>query len=329
MPGEPLSVVIATYGPAAHLVQVLRALANQTCQCFDVVVVDNNEHPRTQSVCEELAPRVRFLHCAGQGLSAARNAGIAATRGEYVAFLDDDSVPEITWAAELQSGLRRYGCAAAGGRVELALEGGSLPNWYPEPLRSLLSELRYDAVDIPFITGSQYVVGANFCVNRRYLETVGGFRLDFGRVGSCLRSSEEVELCKRITKAGGQIAFLAAPAVWHQIRSERCTFGYLLRRSIWQGRSDACMEALHGRAAALGARSDLGNLIRFASRTLLLCRNRSGAVLAAAHLIRQYGYLAEHARKRPSPRIDPRANVNAIQEQAPCGIVGRKRPWQK
>jgi len=297
MSGRALSVVIPTYGDATHLPKVLQGLADQTCQCFDVVVVDNNEDPRAQSVHEVFAPRVRFLHCSQQGLSAARNAGITATQSEYIAFLDDDSVPEPTWAAELESGLRRYECAAAGGRVELALEGG-LPTWYPEPLRSLLSELRYDAVDIPAITGSQYVVGANFCVGRRYIEAVGGFRLDFGRDGSRLRSSDEVELCKRIMKAGGRVAFLAAPVVWHQIPRERCTLSYILRRSIWQGRSDACVEALHGRPAVLGARNDLRNIVTFARRTLLLCRNRRGAVLAAAHLVRQYGYLMEYARKR-------------------------------
>src|ERR1039457_6589861 len=85
------------------------------------------------------------------------------------------------------------------------------PRWlssglYPERLRSLLSELRYDAVDIPAITDLQYVVGANFCVARRLVEAVGGFRHDLGRCGSSLRSSEDVELCKRIMKSGGRVA---------------------------------------------------------------------------------------------------------------------------
>ncbi|MBZ5612129.1 MAG: glycosyltransferase [Acidobacteriia bacterium] len=287
--------MIATYGQAPHLCNVLQALADQTCKCFDVVVVDNNEYPRAQPTCELFAPLVAFMHCPHRGLSAARNAGIAATHGEYIAFLDDDSVPEPTWAAELQVGLRRYGCAAAGGRVELAPDR-SLPAWYPERLRSLLSELRYDAVDIPAITDLQYVVGANFCVARRSIEAVGGFRLDLGRYGSCLRSSEEVELCKRIMKSGGRVAFLAAPVVWHHIPRQRFTLSYIVRRSIWQGRSDARLEVLHGRPAALGDRSDLRNMLAFAYRTLLLCTDRSGAVLAAANAARQYGYLIEYVK---------------------------------
>jgi len=295
MCGPTLAVVIPTYGDAIHLPTVLQALADQTVRCFDVVVIDNNEEPRMRPLCERFAPQVRFLHCWHPGLSAARNAGIAATQGEYIAFLDDDAIPEPTWAAELRCGLRRYESAAAGGRVELAVEGG-LPNWYPEPLRSLLSELRYDGADISRLTESQYVVGANFCVARRYVETVGGFRLDLGRDRSSLRSSEEVELCRRIMKSGGRISFLAAPVVWHQIPRERCTLNYVLQRSIWQGRSDACIEALHGRAAALGARNDFRNILSFAWRTLMLCRNRSGAVLAAANLVRQYGYLSVAAR---------------------------------
>ncbi|HUI81844.1 MAG TPA: glycosyltransferase [Bryobacteraceae bacterium] len=292
-----LSVVIATYGAAPHLSSVLQALADQTDKRFDVVVVDNNEHPRARPICELFGKRVAFLHLPHQGLSAARNAGIAATHGQYIAFLDDDSVPEPAWAAQLQLGLRRYQCAAAGGRVELAVDG-SLPVWYPEQLRCLLSELRYDAVDIPAITDLQYVVGANFCVARRCIEAIGGFRLDLGRHGSCLRSCEEVELCKRIMKSGGCVAFLAAPVVWHRVPSQRCTFSYAMRRSIWQGRSDARLEALHGRPAALGDRSDLRNMLAFAYRTLLLCSDRSGAVVAAANTARQYGYLLEYIKIR-------------------------------
>ncbi len=295
MTGCSFSVVIPTYGEAPHLQRVLQALAEQTHNCFDIVVVDNNEHPRARQISEPFGARVAFLHCPHPGLSVARNAGIAATQAEYIAFLDDDSVPEPTWAAELQSGLGRYDCAAAGGRVELALDG-SLPAWYPERLRSLLSELRYDAMDIPAITDSQYVVGANFCVARRYIERVGGFRLDLGRSGPCLRSSEEVELSKRIMKAGGRVAFLAAAVVWHHVPARKHTLAYVLRRSIWQGRSDACVEALHGRPAVLGGRSDLRNMLAFAWSTLMLCRNRRGAVLAATNLVRQYGYLIEYVK---------------------------------
>lgn len=295
MCGPMLSVVIATYGEAPHLASVLQALADQTDKCFDVVVVDNNEHPRARPICELFGERVAFLHFPRQGLSAARNAGIAATHGQYIAFLDDDGVPEPGWAAELQLGLRRYDCAAAGGRVELALDG-CLPAWYPEGLRSLLAELRYDAIDIAAITDLQYVVGANFCVARRSVDAMGGFRLDLGRHGSSLRSGEEVELCRRIMKSGGRVAFLAAAVVWHRIPSQKCTLGYVIRRSIWQGRSDARLEALHGRPAALGDRSDLRHMLAFAYRTLLLCSKRSGAVLAAADAARQCGYLIEYVR---------------------------------
>lgn len=295
-----LSVVISTYGEAPHLPKVLQALMNQTYGRFEVLVVDNNEAPRTRLGVEGFPSGARLLHCPQRGLSAARNAGIAATPGEYIAFLDDDSVPEPGWAAELQAGLRRYECAAAGGRVELALDR-ELPAWYPEQLRCLLSELRHDAVDIPAITDLQYVVGANFCVARRWIEAVGGFRLDLGRSGSCLRSSDEVELCKRIRKAGGRVAFLAAPVVWHHVSRQRRTLRYILRRSIWQGRSDARIEALHGRAAGLGRRGNVRDILAYAYRMLSLCRDRRGSVLAAAHVVRQYGYLMERMQGNLAP----------------------------
>ncbi len=296
MSERSLSVVIPTYGDAPCLRDVLTSLSNQSQEGFEILVVDNNEVPRAHRICELFGSRVQFLHCPQQGLSAARNAGIAATHGEYIAFLDDDSIPGPTWAGELQCGLRRHECAAAGGRVELAIDG-RLPAWYPDRMRSLLSELRYEGVDIPALTDLQYVVGANFCVSRRYVDALGGFRLDLGRNGACMLSSEEIELCKRIMKSGGRVAFLAAPVVWHQIPRRRCTLRYVLERSVWQGRSDAHVELLHGRPAALDHRSNILHMLAFGYRRLLMCRNRSGAVVAAADLVRQVGYLIEYVKQ--------------------------------
>jgi len=293
--GPVFTVVIPTYGESTYLPKVLAALLEQTYQDFDIVVVDNNPHPRTQEICTRFAPAAEFLHCPQRGLSAARNAGIAATQSEYIAFLDDDSIPDATWAAELNSGLRRHECAAAGGRVELALDG-SLPAWYPDRLRCLLSELRYDGADIPALADGQYLVGANFCVARHSVESVGGFREDFGRDGPRLESNEELELCRRITNAGGKIAFLADCVVRHQVPARRYTFRYFLRRSLWQGRSDAALDVLHGRSPIFRRRSNALNIVALFHRLCLLglAADRKESALAAANVLREVGYLGAY-----------------------------------
>jgi len=310
------AVVIPTYGEAPFLENVLTALAGQTYADFDILVVDNNPEPRACKRCAGIPRPIELLHCPKRGLSAARNAGITATRAEYIAFLDDDSIPAPTWAEELDAGLRRHDCGAAGGRVELSMEG-DLPGWYPERMRCLLSELDYDS-DIPAIGDSQYVVGANFCVARRYIELVGGFREDFGRDGPRLQSNEELELCRRIIKAGGAVTFLARAVVRHRIPKHRSTFRFLLQRSLWQGRSDAALDVLHGRAPIFRRRSNILNFVALCHRIWLLgiASNRKEAALAAAHIAREAGYLDSYFRASGAQR---KAATPVFAERAKAG----------
>ena len=68
---------------------------------LEVIAVDDGSTDGTAGVLERIAssdPRVRVLHSGGRGVSAARNMGLDAARGEFVFFLDADDVvePELT-----------------------------------------------------------------------------------------------------------------------------------------------------------------------------------------------------------------------------------------
>lgn len=276
---DGLSVVIPTSGKAVFLERVLQALRSQGWPLAEIIVVDNNAVPQVPP-----QPPVTVIHEPRAGLSAARNAGLAAARSEFVAYLDDDAVPEPAWAGQLLAGMRCYEALAAGGTVQLAT-GEALPAWLPRESRSLLSELLYDGADIPDLDESRYLVGANFCVCRNAVERLGGFRSDFGRVGNLLRSSEELELCRRIQKAGGRVSFIAAARVFHQVRAGRLTRRYLLSRAYWQGRSDAQLDLLHGKPAGDGSGA---NVLR--ELGALLSPEPSHRFLQVQKIARRLGY---------------------------------------
>lgn len=285
-----LSVVIPTSGPAIFLEKVFRALRAQALLPAEVIVVDNNEAPRLGAESLAGLPSATLIHESRPGLSAARNAGLAAARSEYVAYLDDDAEPDPQWARQLVDGMSRYDAAAAGGTVEL-LTSEPLPAWLPEESRSLLSELLYEGADIPDLDGTRYLVGANFCVRRDAAARVGGFRLDFGRVGKVLRSCEELELCRRIRKGGGRISFLAAARVFHHIRPGRLTRRYLLSRSYWQGRSDAMLHRLHGKPPGYDPRGNGANLVALCGEIGgLIFRGRSRQFRELQIIARKLGY---------------------------------------
>lgn len=75
------------------LAETLRSLEAQTFADFEVIVVNDASTDDTPEVVGRFAPKMRLLtQPAQQGVSVARNAGIAAARGKYVCFLDDDDL---------------------------------------------------------------------------------------------------------------------------------------------------------------------------------------------------------------------------------------------
>jgi glycosyltransferase involved in cell wall biosynthesis len=87
-----VSVIIPTYNRAGLVQQALASVQAQTCQDFEIVVVDDGG---TDGVFEVLSAcrEIRLLrHPRRRGVSAARNTGIKAARGEWLAFLDSDDL---------------------------------------------------------------------------------------------------------------------------------------------------------------------------------------------------------------------------------------------
>ena len=89
-----ISVVLCTWNRAPLLRAALAALRDQrTNVAFELIVVDNASTDGTPELLRQLAdqtPHLRVIHEGRQGLSFARNSGIAAARAPLIAFTDDD-----------------------------------------------------------------------------------------------------------------------------------------------------------------------------------------------------------------------------------------------
>jgi glycosyltransferase involved in cell wall biosynthesis len=85
------SVVVPTYGRPAYLAECLASILEQSVQDFEVIVVDDASPDPVRLTVED--PRVRLLRRdQNGGPAAARNTGMAAATGTYLAFCDDDDL---------------------------------------------------------------------------------------------------------------------------------------------------------------------------------------------------------------------------------------------
>lgn len=88
-----ISVVVPVYNCAPYLDACLQSLQAQTWQNWEAVLVDDGSTDGSAALCDAWAqkdPRIRVLHQKNAGVSAARNAGIEAVQGTYLAFVDAD-----------------------------------------------------------------------------------------------------------------------------------------------------------------------------------------------------------------------------------------------
>lgn len=96
---------------------VLNALRYLTYPAFEVILVGEAESIDAYDLASEIKKSVHYLPCHPENISAARNIGIRAARGEIVAFIDDDSAPEPDWLDQLVAPFCDPRVGLAGGRV--------------------------------------------------------------------------------------------------------------------------------------------------------------------------------------------------------------------
>lgn len=88
-----VSIIIPIYNVADYLLKSVRSAIEQTERDIEVILVDDGSTDNSGALCDELAQedfRIQVIHKENGGLSSARNAGVAAARGDYVLLLDGD-----------------------------------------------------------------------------------------------------------------------------------------------------------------------------------------------------------------------------------------------
>ena len=103
------SVVIPLYNKELSIRNTIQSVLDQTCQDFEIVVVNDGSPDNSAAVVEAIEDdRIRLIHQKNQGVSAARNRGIEEARYEWIAFLDGDDLWEKAHLQEISLMMRKF-----------------------------------------------------------------------------------------------------------------------------------------------------------------------------------------------------------------------------
>jgi glycosyltransferase involved in cell wall biosynthesis len=169
--GARVSVIIPAFNAEQFLSEALASVFGQTLPATEVIVVDDGSRDATAAIAAGYGDRIRYIRQENQGVSSARNTGIAAATEPYVAFLDVDDL----WSPEkLESqlgALREAGegvavCSTQFVSTELGQSTGELRgcSWGESSLHHAL-----------VLSGNVVGTPSTVLCERRLFELVGGF----------------------------------------------------------------------------------------------------------------------------------------------------------
>lgn len=96
-----VSVIIPNYNHAAYLGAAIQSVLDQSYRQVEIIVVDDGSTDNSREVVARFGDQVRYIWQTNQGLSAARNSGIRAAKGSYIALLDADDLYETAFLQTL------------------------------------------------------------------------------------------------------------------------------------------------------------------------------------------------------------------------------------
>ncbi len=247
-----LSLVIATYNRSASLLRTMRSVVVQSAAPHDweCVVVNNNSADSTAADFAAFAAahpslNLRMVDEPAQGLSNARNRGIAESQGEIIAIVDDDETIVPDYIAACIGFFDSSDVLAAGGGVVAAYDTAR-PRWmslYPERIVANPIDLGKRMCAFP---ANRVPAGGNMILRKEAFARYGCFDPALGRNGKQLTGGEETELFARLRAAGHTLYYIPEATIFHHIPDSKLTRGYFARLCFDVGRSKYVRASLHG-----------------------------------------------------------------------------------
>lgn len=227
-----LSIIISTYNNAASLVRTLDSVVKQDAdkKLWECVVVNNNSTDDTAERVATFAKQhsevnIRLVDEPKQGLSHARNRGIVESKGQFLAFIDDDETINEGFVSAYIDLFRNHGAFVGSGTLKVCYDSAR-PKWMSHYTEKMIANPLDLGNEIITITRTITPTGGNMAFNREVFNLYGNFDTALGRKGDELFGGEENDLFDRIRDLGERVFYTPHAVAYHHIADKKLTPEY-------------------------------------------------------------------------------------------------------
>lgn len=195
------SVIIPTYNRPEALAACISALEKQNYSGrWEIIVVNDGGKLSDTQLAIKGSNSVRFIDQQNKGPAAARNNGVKHSKGQFIAFTDDDCEPDSHWLEQLMKNAR------PGYMIGGKTQNKFIHNRFSETSQQLVSFLYKEWEGSPWY----FFTSNNFMVHRQTFLDIGGFDESFPT-----SAGEDREFCARWIQRGYQMEYVSTAIVNH------------------------------------------------------------------------------------------------------------------
>jgi glycosyltransferase involved in cell wall biosynthesis len=230
--GQRISVVIPVYNHGRYLAEAIESVLAQTLAAWEIIVIDSSTD-KTPAVAKRFVPRIRYFYSERKGLGDARNRGIEAARGNFIAHLDADDI----WLPE-KLAIQAEAFAA---RQERDLVGAYVESFFsPELEEEARARIQCPAEPLPGLAASALMI------RREVYARIGPYETHW-RLGA------DLNWLTRVREAGLQTSIVPQVLVRRRLHAQNSG---LRDRAFARERVLALKQALDRRRKAMGGKAE-------------------------------------------------------------------------
>lgn len=229
-----LSIVIATYNRCDNLEDCILSLLRMNEKPLEIIVVDSSSTDNTSKLAE-IYP-MRYISIPEKNRQRARNIGLSQSRGDVIAFLDDDVVVDENWSTNILISYSHRNIGGVGGRV---IPYGTSTSYFVRTKNKEVGKIHTDGlilgnfdISLPTLKEVDHLPGCNMSFRKDLLMKIGGFDENF--MGNSFR--DDTDLSLRIKRIGYRLVYQSNALVWHKfmgrVVDEKWAYWYM-RNSIY------------------------------------------------------------------------------------------------